>query len=68
MDRRTNPYAPGLGTPPPELVGRDALIEDAAIALDRLRGGLAAKSILMIGLRGVGKTVLLNRLVADAET
>ncbi len=67
MDRRTNPYAPGAGTPPPELVGRDELIEDVEITLDRLRGGLAAKSILMVGLRGVGKTVLLNRLVTDAQ-
>ena len=68
MDRRTNPYAPGAGTPPPELVGRDGLIEDAEIALDRLRNGLAAKSLLMVGLRGVGKTVLLNRILIDAET
>lgn len=66
MDRRTNPYAPGAGTPPPELVGRDELIEDAEIALDRLRSGLAAKSLLMVGLRGVGKTVLLNRILLDA--
>ena len=66
MDRRTNPYAPGAGTPPPELVGRDELIEDAEIALDRLRNGLAAKSLLMVGLRGVGKTVLLNRILIDA--
>ena len=66
MDRRTDPYAPGAGTPPPELVGRDELIEDAEIALDRLRNGLAAKSLLMVGLRGVGKTVLLNRLLVDA--
>ena len=67
MDRRTNPYAPGAGTPPPELVGRDALIEDAEIALDRLRNGLAAKGLLMVGLRGVGKTVLLNRMLRDAD-
>ena len=66
MNRRTDPYAPGAGTPPPELVGRDELIEDAEIALDRLRNGLAAKSLLMVGLRGVGKTVLLNRLLVDA--
>ena len=66
MDRRTNPYAPGAGTPPPELAGRDELIEDAEIALDRLRNGLAAKSLLMVGLRGVGKTVLLNRILVDA--
>ena len=67
MDRRTDPYAPGAGTPPPELVGRDDLIEDAEIALHRLRNGLSAKGLLMVGLRGVGKTVLLNRLLLDAE-
>ena len=67
MDPRTNPYAPGAGTPPPELAGRDSLIEEAAIALDRIRNGLAAKSMLMIGLRGVGKTVLLNRISEDAR-
>ena len=67
MDPRLNPYAPGAGTPPPELAGRDALIEEAAIALDRIRNGLAAKSMLMVGLRGVGKTVLLNRICDDAR-
>lgn len=67
MDPRTNPFAPGAGSPPPELAGRDELIERASIALDRIRGGLAAKSLLMIGLRGVGKTVLLNRMRSDAE-
>ena len=67
MDARTNPYAPGAGTPPPELAGRDNLIEDAAIALDRIRNGLAAKSLLMVGLCGVGKTVLLNRICRDSE-
>ena len=67
MDPRRNPYAPGAGTPPPELAGRDRLIEDASIALDRIRNGLAAKSLLMVGLRGVGKTVLLNRVCRDAE-
>ena len=67
MDPRSNPYAPGAGTPPPELAGRDELLERAAIALDRIRGGLAAKSLLLVGLRGVGKTVLLNRIRNDAE-
>lgn len=67
MDPRTNPYAPGAGTPPPELAGRGALINEAAIALDRIRHGRAAKSLLMTGLRGVGKTVLLNRIARDAE-
>lgn len=67
MDPRSNPYAPGAGSPPPELAGRDALLERASIALDRIRGGLAAKSMLLVGLRGVGKTVLLNRIRNDAE-
>jgi hypothetical protein len=67
MDPRLNPYAPGAGTPPPELAGRDDLIERAAIALDRIRSGKPDKSLLLIGLRGVGKTVLLNRIMLDAE-
>ena len=67
MDPRTNPYAPGAGTPPPELAGRGDLLEDAAVALDRVRGGRPAKSLLLTGLRGVGKTVLLNRIARDAE-
>lgn len=67
MDPRTNPYAPGAGTLPPELVGRDEIIERAAIALDRFRAGRAARSLLLVGLRGVGKTVLLTRIAQDAE-
>ena len=67
MDPRTNPYAPGAGTKPPELAGRDELIEKAAIALDRFRNGLSARSLLLVGLRGVGKTVLLNRIAQEAE-
>jgi hypothetical protein len=67
MDPRRNPYAPGAGAPPPELAGRDALIERAAIALDRIRSGRHDKSMILVGLRGVGKTVLLNRVQLDAE-
>ena len=67
MDPRLNPYAPGAGTPPPELAGRDELIERAAIALDRIRAGRSARSFILYGLRGVGKTVLLNRIRLDAE-
>lgn len=67
MDPRTNPYAPGAGTPPPELAGRDHAIEQAAVALDRIRDGRVARSIIFYGLRGVGKTVLLNRIRVDAE-
>jgi hypothetical protein len=66
MDPRLNPYAPGAGTPPPELAGRDDLIERSAIALDRIRAGRAARSFIFYGLRGVGKTVLLNRIRRDA--
>ena len=67
MDPRQNPYAPGAGTPPPELAGRDELIERAAVALDRIRTGKSARSFMLYGLRGVGKTVLLNRIRLDAE-
>lgn len=67
MDARRNPFAPGAGTPPPELAGRDALIERAAVALDRIRAGRPARSFIFYGLRGVGKTVLLNRVRLDAE-
>ena len=66
MDPITNPYAPGAGTPPPELAGRDELRETVRIALERVRAGRPTKSILMVGLRGVGKTVLLDKLRDDA--
>ena len=67
MNPRLNPYAPGAGTPPPELAGRDPLLENAGIALDRVRAGLSAKCVVMVGLRGVGKTVLLNRIAMEAD-
>lgn len=66
MDRRTNPFAPGAGLQPPELAGRDHLIEEATIDMERLLKGRATKSLMMLGLRGVGKTVLLNRLAGIA--
>jgi hypothetical protein len=67
MDPLRNPYSPGAGTPPPELAGRERLREQVRIALARLRAGRSAKSVLMVGLRGVGKTVLLDQLMWDAE-
>lgn len=67
MDPRLNPFAPGAGTPPPELAGRDDLLERAAVALDRIRAGRSARSFVLYGLRGVGKSVLLNRMRQDAE-
>ena len=67
MDPVRNPYSPGAGTPPPELAGRDELRERVRIALERIRGGKPSKSVLLVGLRGVGKTVLLDQFARDAE-
>ena len=67
MDPITNPFAPGAGTPPPELAGRDELRETVRVALERVRLGRPTKSVLMVGLRGVGKTVLLDQMRDDAE-
>jgi AAA ATPase domain len=67
MDPIKNPFAPGAGTPPPELAGRDDVRETIRVALERVRLGLPTKSVLMVGLRGVGKTVLLDRMRDDAE-
>lgn len=67
MDPIRNPYAPGAGTQPPELAGRDELRERVRIALERIRRHRPTKSVLMVGLRGVGKTVLLDRIRNDAE-
>lgn len=67
MDPVSNPFAPGAGTPPPELAGRDDLLNSASLAISRIRRGLPTKSLLMVGLRGVGKTVLLDRIKDDAE-
>ena len=60
MDRRSNPYTPNAGARPPALVGRDAELQAFEILLDRLRGGHSEQSLLVTGLRGVGKTVLLG--------
>jgi hypothetical protein len=69
MDRLTNPYRPGAGTSPPALVGRDGLIDDFGVTIRRAVDRRPGKSVLAVGLRGVGKTVLLNRFaqIADAE-
>ena len=68
MDPISNPYAPGAGTPPPELAGRDDLRELVRVAVERVRRGMPAKSVILVGLRGVGKTVLLDRMREDAES
>lgn len=67
MDLIRNPYSPGAGTQPPELAGRDKVRNQVHVAIARLRIGRPAKSVLMVGLRGVGKTVLLDKMRSDAE-
>lgn len=67
MDPVRNPFAPGAGTRPPELAGRDELVERAAVALDRIALGRPARSFILYGLRGTGKTVLLGEIRRDAE-
>lgn len=67
MDPIKNPYSPGAGAPPPELVGRDPILEDARILLGRIRQKRPEKSLLLTGLRGVGKTVLLNEIEREAR-
>jgi hypothetical protein len=68
MDPVRNPFAPGAGSAPPELAGRGAIREAMKIRLQRLRIGKPAKSVMLIGLRGVGKTVLLEQMRRDAES
>lgn len=62
MDPIKNPFSPGAGSPPPELVGRDGVLEQARILLGRIKQKKSEKSMLLTGLRGVGKTVLLNEI------
>ncbi len=62
MDKIENPFSPGAGFPPPELVGREDILEQARILFARVKLGRSEKSMLLTGLRGVGKTVLLNRM------
>lgn len=62
MDRITNPFSPGAGAPPPELAGRDAILEQAHVLFGRIKARRPEKSLLMTGLRGAGKTVLLNEM------
>ena len=66
MDPTRNPFAPGAGARPPELAGREAIIEAAGIAIERIARGRQEKSQMLLGLRGVGKTVLLNQIAQIA--
>jgi hypothetical protein len=68
MDPVRNPFAPGAGTPPPELAGRKVILDRCETTLQRISQGRPAKSFLLIGLRGAGKTVLLVRILQLAET
>lgn len=67
MDPLQNPFSPGAGSPPPELAGRDDLLRQAEVTLGRIKSGRYEQSLLLVGLRGVGKTVLLNRVRDLAE-
>ncbi len=67
MDPKTNPFSPGAGTSPPELAGRDSVLDDVDVTLDRFINLSFSRSSIFVGLRGVGKTVLLNRVREMAE-
>lgn len=67
MDPKRNPFSPGAGSRPPELAGRDDVLENAEIAVARVIKGRSAQSQILLGLRGTGKTVLLNRIQLMAE-
>jgi type II secretory pathway predicted ATPase ExeA/DNA-binding CsgD family transcriptional regulator len=62
MDPIGNPFSPGAGAPPPELAGRQELLDQARHSLLRAKAGRSEQSLMAVGLRGVGKTVLLNRI------
>jgi hypothetical protein len=66
MDPVRNPFSPGAGTPPPAFIGRNALLRKADVALQRIQLGRSARSLILVGLRGVGKTVLLFRIREQA--
>lgn len=67
MDKIRNPFSPGAGSPPPELAGREGVLEQAQVLLGRVKAGRPEKSLLLTGLRGVGKTVLLNEIERMAQ-
>jgi hypothetical protein len=67
MDPIKNPFSPGAGSPPPELAGRAPILEQARVLLGRVRLGKPEKSLMLTGLRGVGKTVLLNEVRRMAQ-
>ena len=66
MDPRENPYTPNAGARPPVLVGRQDELDAFEVLLDRLRAGRSEQSMIITGLRGVGKTVLLSEFRTSA--
>src|SRR5664280_1648165 len=66
MDPIQNPYAPGAGQRPPELAGRDDQLRQFDVVLERIARGRPERSLVLTGLRGVGKTVLLNAMRSAA--
>jgi hypothetical protein len=68
MDPMQNPFSPGAGSPPPELAGRAPVLEQARLTLGRIKAGRPERSFLLVGLRGVGKTVLLNKVRELADS
>ncbi len=68
MDPIRNPFAPGAGSPPPELAGRRQIIDEANVAIQRALLCKPTRSQMLLGLRGVGKTVLLNKIEEMAES
>ena len=67
MDRVKNPFTPGAGTQPPALEGRSEILDEASIQIKRASMGNDARPQMLLGLRGVGKTVLLNHIAEIAE-
>ncbi len=67
MDPVANPFSPGAGSPPPELAGRKIILDKAKIVLSRLKNQKSEKSFILVGLRGAGKTVLLNEIHNHAQ-
>ncbi len=67
MDPYRNPFSPGAGSRPPEIAGREGVLHDARVALGRVLQRRSAQSQIFLGLRGTGKTVLLNEVRDRAE-
>jgi hypothetical protein len=67
MDKIHNPFSPGAGSPPPELAGRERILDQARVLFGRVQAKRPEKSLLLTGLRGVGKTVLLNEIERIAQ-